>query len=768
MEAIGAGANVLAFITLGLKCAKTIHSTLSIIKDGPRIVQQAATAVSQLHWTLLQAQQSRAVTDDVSLQGQIQRCVEDLDSLAKIVTELQIPPNEKWTGKVWRRFKLVLDEKILDTINGQITQHATILSLRLDFLSSDMIFDLRDRNFQTGRCIEQVDLSLERKHRDQMTRLTRLESNFANSLSNHNRDMKDKLSSLQQVIEERASVSAQETSDLHTILQDIKSHVVSLSSRDSTSTQPIPQTTKGDTISDEDILESIERISCMISIENKTIDAYQEVDEEAASIINDLRTLLTSARRFQESMYETEEDLQTYGTDKLSRKQLDLQLARSSGFLENSQLFINQSLKRKRDELPGTLVHQSGKYRKVHNKVGTWYLMARKKVRSTTERSNVVGSPKSTSRGCIDYETKITFIPQDRQRFHMIIATALQQQHAQYAVSSITRLSVNRVLPRVSPVFSVVEDGNLQRLQEMLNNGEALLRDHDEDGASLLFYALKTPEMCKFLIDSGLDLDHRARGRIIYKNRQNPYTPLELTGMILYPGMENIGIRVKQFEEIRICERMLLEGGADPTITNGPVTNGYFGRVVTTAPIDIIYALWDSEFVRYSADIHGVTGNDFDNKSLFLLRCRNLPYNDEEALNLLLDLGAGIHDRDSDGKTCLHIYMKHIRHDGYGEDAMGYFSSLQTLVKRGADVLATDHHGETVSDIAYNQDDNKSRSTGSFSGDLWDSVLQSCGFDIAQFRAGRERIPFYTKYYTESDFRNLWKGRESYCPYYYS
>lgn len=40
MEAIGVGANVLAFILLGLKSAKFIHETLSAVKDGPEIVQR--------------------------------------------------------------------------------------------------------------------------------------------------------------------------------------------------------------------------------------------------------------------------------------------------------------------------------------------------------------------------------------------------------------------------------------------------------------------------------------------------------------------------------------------------------------------------------------------------------------------------------------------------------------------------------------------------------------------------------------------------------
>lgn len=54
-------------------------------------------------------------------------------------------------------------------------------------------------------------------------------------------------------------------------------------------------------------------------------------------------------------------------------------------------------------------------------------------------------------------------------------------------VSSISHLAINHVLPKESAVFKVVESGQLRELQEMLQNGQASLRDHDVEGFSLLF-----------------------------------------------------------------------------------------------------------------------------------------------------------------------------------------------------------------------------------------------------------------------------------------
>ena len=135
MEALGAGANILAFVVVGLECAKGIYSTLSAVKDGPQIVQRVANNVLQLHWILEQLQQSRAAVQDTALYGQVRLCVEGLSSLSKVLNNLQALPNERITGRFWKRLKIVLSEKNLDTLRVQIEQQAALLSLRLNILS---------------------------------------------------------------------------------------------------------------------------------------------------------------------------------------------------------------------------------------------------------------------------------------------------------------------------------------------------------------------------------------------------------------------------------------------------------------------------------------------------------------------------------------------------------------------------------------------------------------------------------------------------------
>lgn len=75
----------------------------------------------------------------------------------------------------------------------------------------------------------------------------------------------------------------------------------------------------------------------------------------------------------------------------------------------------------------------------------------------------------------------------------MIVATAVQEQRRHGGISSISSLSVNRVIPSNSRVFDVIEAGDLDEFRGMLASGETSLRDHDEYGGSLLLVCICNP-----------------------------------------------------------------------------------------------------------------------------------------------------------------------------------------------------------------------------------------------------------------------------------
>ena len=135
---------------------------------------------------------------------------------------------------------------------------------------------------------------------------------------------------------------------------------------------------------------------------------------------------------------------------------------------------------------------------------------------------------------------------------------------------------------------------------------------------------------------------------------------------------------------------------------------------------------------------------------------------DRDGVNALLDLGANINARDVSGRTCLHIFMGHLHGDVRVRKDYGV---LECLIERGADVNAQDNSGTSVSRVAYTRLYRRCRDIGSYAGDLWDSFLQSCGYNIEEYRRDKCRKAKYTKRYTRTHFEMLWEGKEHLCPY---
>ncbi|KAI0478683.1 hypothetical protein GGR56DRAFT_334682 [Xylariaceae sp. FL0804] len=132
MEAIGAGANVAAFVVIGLQSAKICYNTLSAIKDGPVIVQQVANDVLQLDWILRDQSTARAAAQDTPLVGYIRICREQLDEMAAAIGKFQTTPDERKAGKLWKRFKSFLGEKRLEIIGANISRQVGFLGLRIE------------------------------------------------------------------------------------------------------------------------------------------------------------------------------------------------------------------------------------------------------------------------------------------------------------------------------------------------------------------------------------------------------------------------------------------------------------------------------------------------------------------------------------------------------------------------------------------------------------------------------------------------------------
>ena len=167
-----------------------------------------------------------------------------------------------------------------------------------------------------------------------------------------------------------------------------------------------------------------------------------------------------------------------------------------------------------------------------------------------------------------------------------------------------------------------------------------------------------------------------------------------------------------------------------------------------------------------------INANTSTGQSPLAFICTDCPWASEK-IRFLLERNADVTERDSDGRTCLHLCVSLVRdalvwtfdlHRMMKQYSMG----IIVLIKHGADVYAKDHDGRSVSDVAYAaQPWDYTGELGSVQGDVWDFALASCGYDILTFRQGRRRKARHGKRYRRQDFEKLWEGQEHLCPYYY-
>lgn len=116
--------------------------------------------------------------------------------------------------------------------------------------------------------------------------------------------------------------------------------------------------------------------------------------------------------------------------------------------------------------------------------LATGSLMFKRRRITHVKPSDKTRTDQRTQKECA---TTVTFIPKYARNPYMVIASQYVSQYSiRQGASSISYLAINPVLPTTSRVFQVVEHGNLQDLREMLQNGEASLRDTDVNGCSLL------------------------------------------------------------------------------------------------------------------------------------------------------------------------------------------------------------------------------------------------------------------------------------------
>lgn len=318
---------------------------------------------------------------------------------------------------------------------------------------------------------------------------------------------------------------------------------------------------------------------------------------------------------------------------------------------------------------------------------------------------------------------------------------------------------VSNIIPSSSAVFEIAKSGSVEELEHLFAVGQASLHDCDENSASLLYYASSgtNAAVCRYLVQRGFDVDE-----VIIDADGNETTPLRLS------------LRGNEME----TNIVLLAAGADPTmkISIGgqlkSVLDEMSDNMTPKSPNRSNKGYELTRFLFHHASHFGVNSyRIYGYRPILHNLCdaANMPTwlasSPEEWVNLFLDQGCRTDDRRSIG-TCLHVFFRSLIHR---PSELGWQKALIQLVRRGADVHAVDFWDRSVSEIAYAKlvcHELFNYELGSYRGDLWDSVLHACDYNIEHFRKSSPRIARYTPpHYTRHDFEKLWEGRESACPY---
>lgn len=143
MEAVGASASILTFITVAFSVSKSIHETLSTIRDGPEILRSLNDELSQLE-TILQRFLSisfafTSATDISELERLVKKCQDDLVGFNTKICQLDVSGGDGRRGRLWRKLKICFEEKDLEHIRAVVRSHAQLLTLRLSIIQAQQL-----------------------------------------------------------------------------------------------------------------------------------------------------------------------------------------------------------------------------------------------------------------------------------------------------------------------------------------------------------------------------------------------------------------------------------------------------------------------------------------------------------------------------------------------------------------------------------------------------------------------------------------------------
>ncbi|KAF2806383.1 ankyrin [Mytilinidion resinicola] len=746
MDAVSAGASVLAIVGFALQGTKILYESISGVKDAPPRVKSLASAVADLKSILTQLQSCRALTDpDADLQNiisLIQACSRDVQRYQKNINKLQIIPADAKVKQGWKRLKTVLKKDDIkqavhdqqqNTLLLQRTEDVSIINSNLQGFKASTVDQIRDTVTSIAEKLENAPTGLETRSEDIFTLLKAIQAQISGSSTQSN-------------VAQGPSSPRRQT----------------------------PRDIDDERFTDEDsrLQESLRRL-CQLDFE----EGRTWRDEEADGIIDDLHLLLqsiSSSHQLSKRSDLGKRKIDTTDPDEFNNRVMK----RLCGIITASQSVdvnkacmsfhyatIHMRPRNNIQEVPRSSLIKAKKVIQKRKNMDVSTTLYKANI-SITERRITSEHDSNTNNDekldTIETITRIKAFVRHGDLNNVLVAQIRQFRLSTGFSCRNPFVSIGKTLPDDSPIFSVVRKGDVEELQQLLSRGEATLRDRDSWGTPLLHYAMEQPSMCKFLLENGADVDEVAFAPDDRKN----------AGLALFLPWTYMGSDTELKESLLECKRLLLYAGADPSIPK--VWHGIDGvtteessswiEVVDTGSLEYVKAI--VHLARPFIDLNPTSYEDTN--PLFRLAENCSAGFDATRFKFLLDAGSNIHARDVGGRTCLHIAIRHVKASRTERE----YAALILLIQSGADVFSTDYLGNSISHSAYTCTSDSRRK--GYRGDLWDAVLSYCGYDISAIRKGYPRktpqygrATFIGQAWTRERFERLWKGREGQCPYYH-
>ena len=145
MDAVSAGASVIAFVGIALRAAVAANGIISLVKDGPQILSQLVVDVDNLRGVLerlactLLVSTHTSPSDIAALTDLSRRCSADLTSISQKLTGLTVLPSDRGTGRLWKKIQTAFNENELSRTRSMIQTHILNLGLWLTLHNAEKL-----------------------------------------------------------------------------------------------------------------------------------------------------------------------------------------------------------------------------------------------------------------------------------------------------------------------------------------------------------------------------------------------------------------------------------------------------------------------------------------------------------------------------------------------------------------------------------------------------------------------------------------------------